>query len=269
MPVDEQVVKYEAITHGIRPKKKGRAMNIDTNQLLANVARFLSENNQEEAARLLVACSSCSLDKFQDWGRPHVYVAIAGPRAVYEKLKDQNDPITKAVRDAFTSLLPPGLEFGGLDPRVELSPVDADWRTQLLDKVEGRSIDNQGIELAGDRPAKLWMNLRFRSASEIRVAEALERAGVLFLPNCKARLGAAASRETREADFLVCKDGKWGILEVDGEPFHPPARTVHDHQRDRLFQAHGILIVQHFDATECFENADHVVRKFLEILRQA
>jgi very-short-patch-repair endonuclease len=113
-----------------------------------------------------------------------------------------------------------------------------------------------------------WNNLRFRSATEIRIAHALDRAGVLFLHNCKARLGRASNRQNREADFLICHKGRWGILEVDGDAFHPPTRTAEDHERDRLFQSHGILLVQHFAASECWENADGVVRKFLDLLRK-
>ena len=73
----------------------------------------------------------------------------------------------------------------------------------------------------------------------------------------------------REPDFLVCLGGKWGILEVDGEPFHPASRTVEDHERDRLFKQHGIRVVEHFDATKCYEAPQTVVKKFLEILKQA
>ena len=82
-----------------------------------------------------------------------------------------------------------------------------------------------------------------------------------------ARLGLK-DRLNREPDFLVCYEGKWGILEVDGEDSHPPSRTVDDHERDRLFKQHGILLVEHFDASECWENADGVVKKFLELLRK-
>ena len=67
----------------------------------------------------------------------------------------------------------------------------------------------------------------------------------------------------------MCHEGKACILEVDGEPFHPPSRTAQDHERDRLFRAHGILVVEHFDARECYGRTDEVVRRFLEILGKA
>ena len=68
---------------------------------------------------------------------------------------------------------------------------------------------------------------------------------------------------------MVCHEGKWGVLEVDGEPFHPASRAAQDHERDRVFKAHGIRVVERFDARECFENAKGVVQKFLGILKNA
>jgi very-short-patch-repair endonuclease len=114
----------------------------------------------------------------------------------------------------------------------------------------------------------VWQNLNFRSESEVQIARALDREHVWFIPNCKARLGHG-NRQNREADFLICHEGKWGILEVDGEPFHPPSRTVDDHERDRLFRTHGIRVVEHFDASECYQRPEQVVRAFLEILRKS
>jgi hypothetical protein len=84
----------------------------------------------------------------------------------------------------------------------------------------------------------------------MRIAVALDRSGVLFLPNCMGRLSGSTGRKNLECDFLVCHEGKWGILEVDGEPYHPAKRAAQDHERDRLFKAHGIRVVERFDARE-------------------
>jgi hypothetical protein len=127
-------------------------------------------------------------------------------------------------------------------------------------------VNNQCRQFDKSNPVSIWENLRFRSLTEIRIAQALDKRKVLFLPNCAARLGFSR-RQNREADSLVCEKGKWGILEADSPDSHPPARTVEDHERARLFQAHGILLVQLFDGGECFENADGVVDKFLYLLR--
>ena len=113
-----------------------------------------------------------------------------------------------------------------------------------------------------------WDNLRFRSQTEIRIAQALERAGVMFFPNCMARLSISdEATGNREPDFLVCADGRWGILEVDGDPYHPPERAAQEHERDRVFRLRG-LKVERYSGGRCFETPDAVVAEFLKLLRQ-
>lgn len=139
---------------------------------------------------------------------------------------------------------------------------DAHNKEISQDFLESRN--NQGI-----RASQQWKGLYFRSKPEIQIAEALDQAGVLFYPNCKARLNSSGNREVKETDFLVCLEGKWGILEVDGEPWHPPSRTVHDHERDRLFKSYGIRVVEHYDANRCLKEPEKVVQEFLEILNRS
>jgi uncharacterized protein YjbI with pentapeptide repeats len=141
--------------------------------------------------------------------------------------------------------------------------LQAQLEQQKLNK-DLRQISNQGIKA----PCQ-WNGFYFRSQPEIKIAEAFDRVGILFYPNCRARLSSAVGREGKETDFLVFYQGKCGILEVDGEPWHPPSRAVHDHERDRLFKVHGIRVVEHYDATRCSRQPDEVVQEFLEILRQA
>ena len=64
----------------------------------------------------------------------------------------------------------------------------------------------------------------------------------------------------------MCLNGKWGILEVDGAPFHPPSRTTEDHTRDRFFKHHGIKVVEHYDADQCRNFPKLVVDQFLRLL---
>jgi len=110
--------------------------------------------------------------------------------------------------------------------------------------------------------------LRYRSLPEVRIARALDRAGVLFLPNCMARLTLPnGQRVNREADFLVCYRGYWGVLEVDGEAWHPPERAALEHKRDRVFRRHGLRTVERYDARECLRSADSLVADFLELVQ--
>jgi hypothetical protein len=112
-----------------------------------------------------------------------------------------------------------------------------------------------------------WKNLSFSSVSEVKIAQALDRVGVLFFPNCRGRLNTTEGRRNRECDFLVCYEGIWGILEVDGEPFHPASRAAEDHKRDGFFLDHGVW-VHRFDSNECFKYPDDVVQRFLQRLKR-
>ena len=115
---------------------------------------------------------------------------------------------------------------------------------------------------------QLEAGLRYRSVPEVRIARALERAGVLFLPNCMARLTLPnGQRVNREADFLVCYKGHWGVLEVDGEDWHPPERAALEHKRDRVFRRHGLRTVERYDASACLRSADSIVSDFLELVQ--
>jgi hypothetical protein len=120
-----------------------------------------------------------------------------------------------------------------------------------------------------NQPRKVeWQNLHFRSVSEVKIAQALDKIGVLFFPNCRGRLNTNQGRQNRECDFLICYEGIWAILEVDGEPYHPASRAAEDHKRDGFFLDHGVW-VHRFDANECFNYPDDVVQRFLKRLKRS
>lgn len=99
-----------------------------------------------------------------------------------------------------------------------------------------------------------WNGWQFRSLAEVKIAEALDRAGVLFFPNATARLTTAEGRTNQTPHFLVCSDGKLGILVVN--------REEDEVETDRLLQSQGILIIHHYPVTECTEESDLVVLEF-------
>ena len=151
-------------------------------------------------------------------------VGFAHPFSM-EYLRDPDNFLI--VRDAAQTLL--GRKF-----QIAFRPLDNQVKTHQQSSVVFHAPETKQPDGYSEFK-KTWNNLNFRSESEVRIAQALDKLNILFFPNCKGRLGVASARENREADFLVCYKGEWGILEVDGEPFHPPSRTVADHTRDRLF----------------------------------
>jgi very-short-patch-repair endonuclease len=186
------------------------------------------------------------------------------PDEYVEAMEESNRSarLCHSIRGSIWAVMPGAVECCEIAFRAQLVELSNDWRDELIDIARGKSVHNQAN--AAERVID-WMQLRFRSHAEVRIAQALEKEKVLFFPNCRARLGLT-TRFNREPDFLICHEGRWGILEVDG-PYHK--RAADDHDRDRLFRAHGILHIERFDAAECFENSDRVVKKFLYLLKTA
>ncbi len=111
-----------------------------------------------------------------------------------------------------------------------------------------------------------WHGLTMRSHSEVKIAKALDNKGVLFLADPKIRLNTENHRQTREVDFLIQHNGRWGILEVDG-PHHQHS-TEADQWRDARFSQHGLLVVR-FPADLCYRQPEVVVESFLKQLAES
>jgi hypothetical protein len=236
-------------------------------QMHASAVHFLISEKENDAALALLTCSVDLEQQGNNWNSVAYTLYLRGPRYIYEIIVDSENETTKRIIRAFNAVLPARDYIYDIIPLANIIDVEPNWKEQMLETAQGREVHNQGIEIK-NRTTIIWKNLRFRSETEKKIAEALERANVLFLANCLARLNTEEERKTKEADFLVCDNGKWGILEVDGEPFHPASRTTEDHKRDRAFLNHGIPIVQHYDASECYQQPDKVVANFLRLLRK-
>jgi hypothetical protein len=236
-------------------------------ELIASVAKFLIEGGEDEAASLILACDVASIviTWTNHWNNQTSYgvaVNLSGPRVAYDVLSDGEHPVSEQVRAAIGAVLEHGCSLDSLSVRAERVGIAPDWRAELVEMARGMLVHNQA---AVAEKFRLWNNLRFRSQSEIRIAEALDKLGVTFFPNCMARLTGSNRRMNMEPDFLICRGGKWGILEVDGGEFHPPERTAQEHERDRLFRAQGIM-VERFDAQRCYREPDLVVAEFFRVL---
>lgn len=245
----------------------------DGDTLIASAASFLIDGGEEDAASVLLSCTLHVWPSGDSWyaGDEIAYalhVELTGPRAAHDVLGGGNSAIAKRVQDSIEAVLPSNTYVRHFTAKAELVEIDPDWRSELLEIARGRRVDNQGTDFGSNPYSLTWNRMKFRSRSETKIAEALDQSGVLFLPNCLARLGQLPHRANREPDFLICHRQKWGILEVDGEPFHPPSRTTQEQERDRLFKAHGVRVVEHFDANRCYQDPDGVVREFLRLLEE-
>lgn len=237
----------------------------DSEKVHANAVSLLIDGDKEEAARVLLLCEVRISEHFvwlapdEGYNNGALDIELIALKDIYEIIKDLQHPTTKAIQEALTATLN-GQPYLLMTDMI-LPEVAPDWREKLLKATQVQKVDNQG----NNAPYE-WNDLRFRSKSEIKIAQALDKTGVLFFPNCKARLGSISGRENREADFLICYEGKWGILEVDGEIFHSTAAK--DHGRDRLFRSYGVRVIERFTADQCYNNPDAVVRQFLTILKK-
>lgn len=245
-------------------------VGIDGDQVIASAVQYLIEGNEMDAAQVLLFCNIENMEFFaeEDWGRVNyrVEISLRGPRMAVDRLDDPYDGVDQRIRTAITHALPFEHWLSALNARASIHVPDDDWRADLLEITKGKGVSNQA---SGAENPRFWQGFRFRSATEIKIAEALDRAGVLFFPLPKARVVTDKGHMNVEPDFVICQEGRWGILEVDGEPFHPPTRSAIEHDRDRLFRRHGVVCVERFDAKRCYENPDKTVEEFLLLMVKA
>jgi hypothetical protein len=109
-----------------------------------------------------------------------------------------------------------------------------------------------------------WKGWQFRSAADANIAQALDRSGVLFFPKATARLTTTEGRQNQDLYFLICYEGKLGILGVNAEDRDEAAQ-----RSDRILQSQGIRMIQYYNVNECAEEPDRVVLEFLQNLSLA
>jgi len=223
------------------------------------IAHFLLEGHDKDAADLLLTCSLAI-----DWTRvaaQDVYtVQIGAPRRAYEILSQRDHPLTQDIRHAFEAFLLPGLVNYDLTP--EMADHEEAWKADVRAEIAGYESGESQV----DDGATMWQGVPFHSAAEVRVAQALDRVGALYLPNPTLRLGPAEQRETSTATFVVCHQGRWGILQIRAE--HQPYDATPQMQQQDLLSGHGIRTIQRYFPSRCISDPDEVVQEFLGLLAE-
>jgi hypothetical protein len=240
---------------------------VDENEkFLAAAAQYLVAAGQHEAARLL---ASCDLDYYYDQdSEKYIYtITLRGSAEFARKYREdvinrsQDGPFRRAIQEALEAVFPNAWNIN-LQVGVGVRELEENWRTLLIAEAD-TSVNNQN---PWTKSPIVWHDMRFNSPPERAIAEALERMGVMYLPNCLVRVGNPNNQETFFPDFLICHRGKWGILEVDGQTYHSGTATQ-DYERMRKL-IRDLNYFDRFPAKRCMEAPDQVVKEFLEILAE-
>ena len=137
----------------------------------------------------------------------------------------------------------------------------------------GTKASENNQQAAGHNAYREWGGMYFRSSAEIAIAEELDKRNVLFFGNVRGRLQlqdlpAAKASECLsgrvELDFLVFKDRKCIVLEVDGQHHQEGTQTIRDYVRDRVLLREGIPTAR-FTAQECITRTELVITEFLKM----
>ena len=238
--------------------------------------QFLVDNNFKEVAAIAID-SNLQLVLDGEAFRHDYYdadqIIFDVPTSLYLYIRD-NDHIKKVMERAIKTVIKGHIEFDdslSFVYRMKLIDVEQNWQNVIKNSIANIQNPHQAdisekAFLKKGRQLYVYNDMKFASQSEIRIAQELEARQVLFFP-----LPLAVRADTdkfyqdhREPDFLVCKDGVWGILEVS---YHPD-RYEKDSEKDSWFKKSGILCVQHYSAERCYNHSSDVVNEFLEILAQ-
>jgi hypothetical protein len=217
--------------------------------------KYLEVENKGYIADLLVNsnCKFVLVDGFphREWDSCKAIVSFLVPVISISKFTDSIEgELLNTVKLFFP--YETGFEIVGVEvsPIIENPPDD-----------EQRLLNSASLVSSGSLE---YDELRFRSQSEINVYQALKKCNVLFFANATAVLGSKNMK--KEPDFLVCQNGKWGILEVMGDRYHTPTNAMQDHDRARLFKDYGVSCIEFYDARECYSTPEKVVKDFLKRL---
>lgn len=222
---------------------------------LHTLRSYLQATGKDDIANLLAnssyEVSSCGSFSHVRWNSYDATVRFFVPVVRIPKFTEE---VRKDLLCAVDAVFPREVGFEITD--VEISPI-----------LEAPPDDESSLSnsaLLGSKGTIEHDGLRFRSRSEIKLYEALKKRHVLFFANATAVLGSKDVK--REPDFLVCQNGKWGILEVMGEQYHPSTTAMRDHDRARLFKDYGLFYIEFYDAARCYNKPDEVVDDFLQRL---
>ncbi|WP_143737852.1 hypothetical protein [Microbispora sp. GKU 823] len=240
--------------------------------ILAQTAFYLEEKGDIEAATLLLDAESIHFSENDDsWGGKYhwAYLNVPGWTAVRF-----DDALLERIQEALKQIGKRyGLSVTNLELGAALPSVDQEWRRTLYTRLSGDSVTNHAKRVKPD-PRLSRDGFYFMSLEEIRVYDALKRAQAALYASNPANtisifplpLGRVGTGNVWTPDFLVVREGRAVLIEVDG-PQHR-ARVAADRTRDRQWENSGFVKVERIPVEETSrdEELDHIVRTYLERL---
>lgn len=210
--------------------------------LLASTVALLKEHGAaREIAVLLEARPEIELDDYDNWngGTYDWLVELHVHHRLFGGFKDdERQDIAKTIAIAANPFMPDQHAVGF---RMYPDTVTGDgWREDAKAWLAGGGITNQGRVRSDNVASRQEDGLLFRSASEIRLYRALKSLGVTFAP-LPVFLRGGANYARLEPDFVLLKDGRVMVVEVDGDTYHRET-PVEAHRRLQPMDQEGAKI---------------------------
>ena len=127
--------------------------------------------------------------------------------------------------------------------------------SEIIDNSEEKQLSETLTHL--QKTEYFWKKWCFHSLEQVKIAEALDSAGVMFFPNSKAQLPNCEDQPYKQVDFLICYNSKLGVLEIQYSD------TEKQEQRDYFLSKQGIFLIEYCDPVQCLEDPDQIVQEFI------
>ncbi|GII94932.1 hypothetical protein [Sinosporangium siamense] len=241
-----------------------------TELILAQTAFYLDEQGDVEAAAVLIDAEGIDLlFSEENFGRTYHRAVLNVPGWVVSRLTDDLIERIQAVVELIAARQ--NIYLHDLKIGAAIPSVGQGWRQSLYSRLSGERVTNHAVRTDPD-PRLRRDQFNFESLEEIRVYDSLKRAQVELSKRDQANtisifplpLGRVGTGSAWTPDFLIVREGRVGLIEVDG-PYHR-GRAGADATRDRHWKNSGIVHIERILVEETVQNGDldQVVRAFLK-----
>ncbi|MEO8611639.1 MAG: hypothetical protein ABI690_27315 [Chloroflexota bacterium] len=243
--------------------------NDDLDILIFNTNQLLLARGKIEAVGLLTTLDFKIYDGTNDFGDDFCVLDARVPLSQYEYLRSliadlesltKYTEIFENIASIINEIIPYDYYIRFITCTLDPSIPPDNWRSDLSNTITALS-SNQALFTFQNSAKLIHDGLNFRSKTEIKIYDGLVKRGLLVLPLPVAVMGKP--RAYKEPDFVVCYNGKMGILEIHGDKWHPPETAAKEHERRREFTKLGISVYEIFGADRCWNDPNGVIDEFM------